>query len=556
MNVYLYGRVSTVRQFEADLSIPDQLNRMRDWCRAQGYTVIGEYIEPGATATDEKRPVFQKMMTDATRKGADVQAVIVHSRSRFFRDLYGALHHERILKKAGVTVISITQPTTDDATGDMVRSMLSMMDAYSSAENAKHTSRAMQENARRGFFNGSRAPYGYQAVETDVTGHKGRKRKRLVIDEDEARVVRQIYALYLHGLDGRAMGMKAIVEHLNESGIQMRGRPWRLQKLAQLLSDPSYRGDYFFNMRDSRNSTLRPESEWVQTAIDPIVDDATFDAVRRLREQRDPKTPGGSANYRKMLGPTLLGGRLRCACCGTAMKLITGKGGRYRYYRCAQKERVSTKACSTPNLPMEGTDQLVMEHLATKLLTPERVTGILKGWLKHRAQEYDKSDADAKRLNRALQAADDGLNNLYQAVEQGLMSVDSTLQARINTLRDKREKVLQELTLVQRERPSPQKLSPKQVEFACERMREMLLDRESGWGKQLLGVLVTDIQVESGTAKARGDSAALEMLAAEMKPGTAIEVPSSVSDWRARLGSNQQPLPSEGSCSACLLTAV
>lgn len=128
-----------------------------------------------------------------------------------------------------------------------------------------------------------------------------------------------------------------------------------------------------------------------------------------------------------------------------------------------------------------------MERLAGKVLTPERVTAILKGWLKHRPQEYDKTDAEGKRLNRALQAADDRLNNLCQAAEQGLMSLDSTLQAPINALRDKREKVLQELTQVERERPSPQKLSPQQVEFACERMREMLLDRESGWGKQLLG---------------------------------------------------------------------
>lgn len=132
------------------------------------------------------------------------------------------------------------------------------------------------------------------------------------------------------------------------------------------------------------------------------------------------------------------------------------------------------------------------------------VTAILKAWLKHRAQEYDQSDVEAKRLNRALQATENGLNNLYQAVEQGLITLDSTLQASINALRDKREKVLQELTLIQRERPSPQKLSPRQVRFACERMREMLLDRESGWGKQLLGVLVTDIRVEPGAAKVSG----------------------------------------------------
>ncbi len=68
MNVFLYARVSTVRQAEADISIPDQINRMREWCRANGHTVVHEYIEPGASATDDKRPVLQAMIDAATKK--------------------------------------------------------------------------------------------------------------------------------------------------------------------------------------------------------------------------------------------------------------------------------------------------------------------------------------------------------------------------------------------------------------------------------------------------------------------------------------------------------
>lgn len=66
MAVALYARVSTVRQAEQDLSIPDQLQQMRDWCRRQGFLVGQEYVEPGASATDDRRPVFQQMIADAT----------------------------------------------------------------------------------------------------------------------------------------------------------------------------------------------------------------------------------------------------------------------------------------------------------------------------------------------------------------------------------------------------------------------------------------------------------------------------------------------------------
>lgn len=100
MRIALYARVSTVKQAEKDLSIPDQLRQMRDWCKAIGYTVIMEYVEPGASATDDKRPVFQQMIAEATLKPSPYDAVIVHSLSRFFRDSLEFGLYERRLNKS------------------------------------------------------------------------------------------------------------------------------------------------------------------------------------------------------------------------------------------------------------------------------------------------------------------------------------------------------------------------------------------------------------------------------------------------------------------------
>jgi site-specific DNA recombinase len=58
MAVACYARVSTTRQAEQDLSIPDQLRQMRDYCKHLGLLIAQEYVEPGASATDDKRPVF------------------------------------------------------------------------------------------------------------------------------------------------------------------------------------------------------------------------------------------------------------------------------------------------------------------------------------------------------------------------------------------------------------------------------------------------------------------------------------------------------------------
>ena len=144
MRVAVYARVSTSRQAEADLLIPDQSGQAEAWCRQNGTTLVRRCIEPRASGTDESRPVFQAMLTDARSRPRPFDIVLVHSFSRFCRDEF-----TYATAKLDLTL-------GDDHTGQMVGSILVSFDAYQSRENGKHTSRAMKENARQGFWNGSR----------------------------------------------------------------------------------------------------------------------------------------------------------------------------------------------------------------------------------------------------------------------------------------------------------------------------------------------------------------------------------------------------------------
>jgi hypothetical protein len=65
MRAALYMRVSTGRQAEHDLSIPDQRSQLKSWCRANGYEVVTEYVEAGSSAGDDRRPGFQQMIERA-----------------------------------------------------------------------------------------------------------------------------------------------------------------------------------------------------------------------------------------------------------------------------------------------------------------------------------------------------------------------------------------------------------------------------------------------------------------------------------------------------------
>ncbi|MDD5387964.1 MAG: hypothetical protein PHD37_01360 [Gallionellaceae bacterium] len=118
------------------------------------------------------------------------------------------------------------------------------------------------------------------------------------------------------------------------------------------------------------------------------------------------------------------------------------------------------------------------------------------------------------------------------------MALDSTLQVRVNALKDEREALLVEMAGIKHEQPSPRKVSPKQVAYALERMKAMLLDPYLGYGKQLLRYLVTDIRVEVDQLTLRGSVPRLEKVVAETKMGTAVTVPTFITTWCPRHESN------------------
>jgi site-specific DNA recombinase len=98
----------------------------------------------------------------------------------------------RRLHKAGVEVLSITQAFGADASGDVVQQSLAAFDECQSRENAKHTRRAMLENARQGYWNGETPPFGFR---TEAAGQNGaRLKKVLVKDPAEAAIIERIFA--------------------------------------------------------------------------------------------------------------------------------------------------------------------------------------------------------------------------------------------------------------------------------------------------------------------------------------------------------------------------
>lgn len=307
----------------------------------------------------------------------------------------------------------------DDAMHVMMRQIMALFDEYQSKENAKHVIRALKENARQGFWNGSLPPIGYRTVAAEQRGAK--TKKKVEIDPLHADTVRLIYRLALEG-DGTTgqMGVKNIVSYLNSRRIFTRdGGRWSIGQVHRVLTRRTYMGEHEFNKR-TRTKELKPVSEIVTVPVPPIIDPETFDTVQKLLKARNPKVMPS----RIISGPTMLTGLIHCAKCGGAMTIRTGKGGRYRYYVCSMKARQGPTACEGMAVPMEKLDDLVADHLKKQLLQPERLETILAAALDRREEHAERRRQHIAELNKRSTESELRLKRLYDAIEAGVADLD------------------------------------------------------------------------------------------------------------------------------------
>jgi site-specific DNA recombinase len=530
----LYLRVSTDRQAKADLSIPDQRRQALKFCASRGWEVAIEFVEPGASGTDDRRPELQRLLDMATAGSSPFEIVVVHSFSRFARDHFALEYHVRRLRKAGVRLVSITQDLGDDPMSVMVRQVFALFDEYQSKENAKHTLRAMQENARQGFWNGSKAPYGYAVVDAEQRGSK--TKKRLAIDPVEAEVVRLMFKLFLQG-DGTSgpMGVKSVTSWLNEHGYRTRvGARWGIGPLHQILTRATYKGMHRFNRKVWKTREAKPEAEQVAVAVDPIIDEATFDSVQAMLKAKNPR----AMPPRVVTGPILLTGIATCASCSGGMTLRTGKSGRYRYYTCATCAQQGKAACKGRSIPMEKLDRLVTERLADQLLTPERVGKLLLGLMERQTAKNEDYSVRLTALRAKLTDAEGRLGRLYAAIENGIADPsDATLKERVAAVKTERDIAQVAFDRAVAELRPNARITEDKIAAFVEVMRTNMLTGETPFRRAYIRSVIDQVEVDDTEIRIIGRRTVLERL---VMGGGAVPagVPSFVRKWRARRDSN------------------
>lgn len=536
-NVVLYARVSTAEQAERDLSLPAQTDAMRRYCAEHKYEVVTEYVEPGASGRDEHRPVFRKMMEEVLSPSSTVDAVLVYQTSRFMRDAGKARAFKDALRKSGIKVIAICQETSDDPMGQFIEGVFELVDQYESDVNGMRTRAAMLENAKRGFVNGSQAPFGFKVEKIDQGGVP---RNRLSKEPDEAATVVKVFATYVH-----QGGAKATARELNQRGYRHRGKLWSKDRVLKVIAEEAAVGRYYWGKTDARSGVMRDREDWICVPVEPLITEETFALAQKVRADRDPEKHPGRASS----SPLLLAGLVTCGKCGASYQLDTsGKldpsGRSYRYYNCRTASRTGKEACAGHRLPAERFEQQLLEHIAEQVFSKDRCKLILRDMIEESGVLRQRTAEDRRQLQRELDDIDRRIARWQEAFEAGELPREAGA-GRVLELQAKRDEIASALAKVVPLRPPPPHLhGDAALERFQKRVKQIFFEGDRALTRNYLRFLVDRIVVNGPTVEISmkaAEAAALIALPADAALTAPDEVRTTVGDWLQLLDSNQGP---------------
>ena len=534
--VALYLRVSTGRQAENDVSLPSQRDLTRRYCEAQGWDVVREFVEPGASATDDRRPVFQRMLEEAASAERSFDVICVYAFSRFYRNGAEMELTIRRLQKHGVEVVSTTQPTGDDPSQMLMRQMIGIFDEFTSRENGKNVTRAMRESAKQGFWNGATPPLGYRIVEAERRGTK--IKKKLEVDPVDAETVRLIFRLYTEGHETTGpLGVKETCKWLNAHGYRTRkGSAFGVGPLHKILTNPAYAtGKWPYGRRNARTGKLHDPSTVVEITVPTIIPLRTFEQARAKLARNHPKVTAP----RLVNGPVLLTGLAVCASCGSGMTR-TGtqrRGKSYRYYTCAGCHQKGATVCKGRHVPEARLDGLVVQAVKENLLTPQRLVSMLEALIDRQGSRESAVQDRRASLEAELSQKDEKLGRLYKAIEDGVVDLDAQLKDRIASLKAEREVITATLSRMAAQDRSRTALTPERLEAFSTLMQDKLAQGDTPSRKAYLRAVIEEVRVGDHKIQIIGNKATLAAVIAGQQTA-AGKVSGFVRKWRARKDSN------------------
>ena len=404
--VYGYARVSTDAQ-DNEISIPSQIDAMQRKAAENGRYLMKVYTDEGISGTTDNRPEFEEMLLDVTSADCPVKEIWVWDRARFSRNNEHMVAYRAILRRKGIRLISITQPSDDSPSGELTDGVIDLFNDYFIKLLKMQTRRGQRKVAEMGYWQNSTVPFGYARQYEEFAG---KQKARLILDPVTNIIAREIFDMALTGLTPLE-----IVRNLNERGIPTAtGKRWSRRSVLTILKNPVYTGA---NVR-GRRSKSDEQPTVIPGAFPPTVSEDEFKDVQDLLTRRAPANQAA----RRSNSTHLLSGLLVCDIHNTTMPVSGGGVGKAKTYICRTVANEGAGSCTIARLRTTDIEPRVLRKLLEHVLTDENLRDIID----QVAQDKDNLTKEQRKKLRAAEKELQGLNtrrnHLLDYMEQGVVS--------------------------------------------------------------------------------------------------------------------------------------
>lgn len=266
--VGIYCRVST-NEKEQLYSLAAQVSALtRAVANVSQWLLADVFIDVASAKGDVPRREFERMLKECEEH--NISVVLTKSISRFGRDTVDALSAINRLKTAGVRIIFTEENLdTDEVNSDL---LISVLESFAQAENESRS-----ENIRMGLA--MRAANGMSGLyKRKLYGYAKNSDGELVIDETQAKIVRDIFRWYLDGAS-----VLGIIKKLYDAGIlSPTGKEkWNKRTVETMLSNEKYTGTVTL-----LDSATQEYAYQIKECIPPIITESEFRAVQEEKKTR------------------------------------------------------------------------------------------------------------------------------------------------------------------------------------------------------------------------------------------------------------------------------
>ena len=420
-----YIRVSSERQDE--YSPDSQLKKTREYAEKEGYIIPDEYVfyDDGISGKSvKKRDEFNRMIAMAKEKDHPFEVIYVWKFSRFARNQEEAMVYKNLLRKKGVSVVSVSEPIPEGHFGTLIERIIEWMDEFYLINLGAEVQRGLQEKFSRGEPTGP-APFGYLS-----------EKKTFIPDEESgaADIIREIFQRFADGEPAMSISRSLVARGVTTKQGRAVDKRW----VTYIVNNPVYIG----KLRSSNGTGALNKHHYTDENIkvtdghhQPIISLDIWDKVQAiLDEKRKTAVP-----YARPEQPTehMLKGIVRCSSCGSSLTVTSISARRKsRSYQCCKYARGACTVSHAITLPK--LEAAVISALEQVLQNEQFTISPQKKKPTSNQPDFDKLIAvEERKLERAKQAF---LAEIDSIEQYGKNKKDITKRIdELKTMRDKNQ---------------------------------------------------------------------------------------------------------------------